>query len=158
MAAFYNFFTPHQIRTQNHQSKPPQNHLLTITEEQGRMIAEKIDAVLKYTPSAPDSFDQQFDLVARANDVAVKARVKDSFDAAATTNLLTTVSASAEELRRVSAAARKTEMESAAVAVVIPLVVGGLAGLAIWRLTGRNITNRLIPKVPARASRRGVRH
>ncbi|KAK0724276.1 hypothetical protein B0H67DRAFT_640845 [Lasiosphaeris hirsuta] len=100
------------------------------------MIADTINPVFTYTPPAPDSVGKHFDMVTRINDASLRVKVKDTFGEAATTNLLNMMSARAEELRRVNAAARKTEMQSAAIAMT-PLVLGGLASVAIWRLNAK---------------------
>ncbi|KAK3364300.1 hypothetical protein B0T25DRAFT_576585 [Lasiosphaeria hispida] len=101
----------------------PKNNNLLITEEQDKMIADTIKAVLKYVPPTPESADGQFDIVARVgnNSIKVKRQINDE-----TTRLVDTVSASAASLPWAP-----TELAKSVAIMTTPFILGGLGGLAI---------------------------
>ena len=83
--------------------------------------------VVPAVPAACKSVNGHFNIVARAGHASMK--VKGDFDEAATARLIDTTEAA-------TAWTPKRWAESVAMAAT-PFILGGLGGLAIWRMTGQ---------------------
>ncbi|KAK0633886.1 hypothetical protein B0T14DRAFT_599065 [Immersiella caudata] len=126
--------------------------ILVISDHDLKMIAETFKPVFKYSPAAPDAGDADFNIVSCVHiksigSVDVKVKVKGDFSEAATERLTTTATAAAERLATTTAAAAErltatttAAAERYAVSTAIaatPFILGGLGGLAIWKMAGR---------------------
>jgi len=92
----------------------------------------------------PDIVDQYFDIVVHANSNRVRTRVKPQSDEAAArraANLADSITASTERLYRATQPTAAERMEERK--MVGMGILGGLAGLIIWRAT-----SRLVVKAP----------
>jgi len=94
--------------------------------------------VVPAVPAACKSVNGHFNIVARAGHASMK--VKGDFDEAATARLIDTTEAATARLIDTTEAATawtpKRWAESVAMAAT-PFILGGLGGLAIWRMTGQ---------------------
>ena len=90
--------------------------------------------VVPAVPAACESVDGHFNIVARADHASMK--VKGDFDETATARLIDTTEAATARLSEATAWTPKRWAESVAMAAT-PFLLGGLGGLAIWRMTGQ---------------------
>jgi len=101
-------------------------------------------------PAVPEASDAGFDIVTRANGTV---KVKGNFSEEGTERLINTATVGTERLIAAGATANERQIAAGATAnerltvtaaiAATPFILGGLGGLAIWKMAGRRV-----PKTP----------